>query len=77
MNGASDFTVFVRRVEDPDGEREKAQCQSGQLDGNKAVVDGDVVDPHMVEQALSLSPYTNYTHTTKPTSKIHPPTHLQ
>lgn len=36
------------------GRREKAQCQSGQLDGNKAVVDGDAVDPHVVKQSLFL-----------------------
>lgn len=40
------------------GRREKAQCQSGQLDGNKAVVDGNAVDPHAVKR-LSVSLYTN------------------
>lgn len=37
------------------GRREKAQCQSGQIDGNKAVVDGEAVDPHAAKQSLCLS----------------------
>lgn len=37
------------------GRREEAQCQSGQLDGNKAVVDGDAVDPHAVKWCLPAS----------------------
>lgn len=38
------------------GRGEKAHCQSGQLGGNKAVVDGDAVDsPHTVKQDFFLS----------------------
>lgn len=50
------------------GRREKAQCQSGQLDGKKAVVDGDAVDPHAAKQSLCPSVHehtylqTKYTH---------------
>lgn len=36
-------------------EREKAQCQGGQLDGNKAVVDGNAVDPHVEQPPPHLS----------------------
>lgn len=46
------------------GRREKAQCQGGQLDGNKAVVDGNAVDPHAEQYSLSPSLHT-YTHTQK------------
>lgn len=44
------------------GRREKAQCQGGQLDGNKAVVDGNAVDPHAEQYSLSLSTHI-YTYT--------------
>lgn len=41
------------------GRRENAQCQSGQLDSNKAVVDGDAVDPHAARRSLiSVSLHT-------------------
>ena len=66
------------------GRREKAQCQSGQLDGNKAVADSDAVDLHAEKSALSfshLSPslfYTRiYTHTMYLQRKMRTPTHLQ
>lgn len=37
------------------GRREEAQCQSGQLDGNKAVVDGAAADPHAARRTPRLS----------------------
>lgn len=45
------------------GRREKAQCQSGQLDGNKAVADSDAVDPHAEKSTLSFfpSPFLSFT----------------
>lgn len=59
------------------GRREKAQCQSGQLDGNKAVVDGDAVDPHAVKRSLFLClPLHKYTYTTYLQTKCtHPHTY--
>lgn len=59
------------------GRQEKAQCQSGQIDGNKAVVDGDAVDPHAVKQSLFLWLSTQTHIHNVPTNKIHTPTHLQ
>lgn len=54
--------MCICRVESPDGDREKgerAQCQSGQLDGNKAEVDGDAVDSFARRQFLSLQRNTD------------------
>lgn len=45
------------------GRRKKAQCWSGQLGGNKAVVDGDAVDSlRTVKLAFFLSLSTQITH---------------
>lgn len=41
------------------GRREKAQCQSEQIDGNKAVLDGNAVDPHAVQYSFSSHMYTH------------------
>lgn len=45
------------------GRREKAQCQSGQLDGNKAVVDGGAVDPHAAKRSPLFVSLNTRTHT--------------
>ena len=51
------------------GRREEARCQSGQLDGNKAAVDGDVFESVSPPQQTHNEP-AKATHT-------HTPTHLQ
>ncbi len=54
MNRVSDFQCVSAGWRAPmeTGRREKAQCQSGQLDGNKAAVDGDAVDLHGEKHSL-------------------------
>lgn len=57
------------------GRREKAQCQSGQLDGNKAVVDGDAVELHAEKHTLSLSASTHTNAAYLQTKYTHPHTY--
>lgn len=57
MNRVSDFQCVSAgwRAQMETGRGKKAQCQSGQLGGNKAVVDGDAVDSPRTAKQASLS----------------------